>query len=206
MQVDRIEALLRVQPPDEPTYRRESLRSPRLAPAMRGSVRSRSLMTSAFPGPAVFAAVAVVALVLVLGSSTTSTPSASASPSPSPTETPSATVPPTTCHNDAPEWWAQWTTTSPDGTKTPVAITLTCQHAVAAAWDAVSNRVGITSAEFTMGVMCLPEMACPGAPPNTGQVVFHRTDGTGVYVTVQSDASGTVRPEPPAVWPSPSPS
>jgi hypothetical protein len=97
-------------------------------------------------------------------------------------------------------------TTSQDGTKTPVAITLTCERAIAAAWDAVSNRVGITSAEFTMGVMCLPEMSCPAAPPNTGQVVFHRSDGRGVYVTVQSDASGTVRPNAPAVWPIPSPS
>jgi hypothetical protein len=97
-------------------------------------------------------------------------------------------------------------TTSPDETKTPIAITLTCEHAVATAWDAVSNRVGITSAEFTMGVMCLPEMTCPAAPPNTGQVVFHRSDRKGVYVTVQSDASGSVKPNVPAVWPSPSPS
>ena len=75
-----------------------------------------------------------------------------------------------------------------------------------AAWNAVSDRVGITSAEFTMGVMCLPETGCPAAPPNTGQVAFHRSDGTGVYVTVQSGASGAVAPGPPAVWPSPSPS
>jgi hypothetical protein len=90
MQVDRIEALLRVQPPDEPTYRREPLRSPPLAPARSGPVRGRRLMTPAFPGAAAFAAVAVVALALVLGTSTTSTPSASPSPSPNVTQGSSA--------------------------------------------------------------------------------------------------------------------
>jgi hypothetical protein len=157
----------------------------------------------------------LVASMLVLLVSGCATPSPTgtlvsspplATPTETPGPTPSATVPPTTCHNDPPEWWAQWMTTSPDGTKTPVAIALTCENAVAAAWDAFSNRVGITSAEFTMGVMCLPEMSCPASPPNTGQVVFHRSDGKGVYVTVQSDASGTVAPNAPAVWPSPSPS
>jgi hypothetical protein len=120
--------------------------------------------------------------------------------------TPIGTVPPATCHNDPPEWWANSRTTAPDGSQVPVVITLTCGNAVVAAWSAVSDRAGITSAEFTMGVMCLPEMACPAAPPNTGQVVFHRSDSTGVYVTVQSDTSGTVSPDRPAVWPSPSPS
>lgn len=90
MQLERIEALLRVQPPDEPTYRREPLRSPPLAHARRGSVRGRRLMTPAFPGAAVLVAVAVVALALVLGNSTPSTPSASASPSPNATQRPSA--------------------------------------------------------------------------------------------------------------------
>ncbi len=81
MQVDRIEALLRLQPPDEPTYRREPLRSPPLAAARRGPIRGRRLMTPALPGAVVLAGVAVVALALVLGTSPTSTPRASASPS-----------------------------------------------------------------------------------------------------------------------------
>jgi hypothetical protein len=86
MQVERIEALLRAQPPDEPTYRREPLHSPPLALARLGSVRGRGLTTPALPMAAGLAAVAVVALAIVLGSSTTSAPSASASPSPSATQ------------------------------------------------------------------------------------------------------------------------
>lgn len=85
MRLERIEELLRVRPPDEPAYRREPLRSPRLVPATRGSVRGRRL-TPAFSGVAVLAAVAVVTITLVVGTTRTSAPSASPSPSPSATQ------------------------------------------------------------------------------------------------------------------------
>jgi hypothetical protein len=146
---------------------------------------------------------ALALLVSGCGAPSPSGPPVSVQPAETPVPTPRGIVPPTTCHNYSPEWWAKWRTTAPDGSQVPVAITLTCENAVVAAWNAVSDRAGITSAEFTMGVMCLPQMPCPAAPPNTGQVAFHRSDGTGVYVTVQSDASGTVSPDRPAVWPIP---
>jgi hypothetical protein len=115
-----------------------------------------------------------------------------ASPPGSPLGSTPASLPPVVCNNDRPEWWAQWKTAAPDGSQVPVVITLTCDAAVAAAWRFVNDPTNVTWVEFNMGGICLPEMTCPAAMPNIGQVVFHLRDGAGRYVDVAADAHGRV--------------
>src|SRR6476660_5157582 len=66
MQVERIEALLRSQPPDESTYRGELILGPRAVELDRQPVRGRWAATGTLAGIAVVAALVAV-VVTVLG-------------------------------------------------------------------------------------------------------------------------------------------
>ena len=135
-------------------------------------------------------AVAALTLLTAACAAPPPTPASLAPATGTPAPAPSAPLPPTTCNNAPPSWWTGWRSAGPDGSAVPVAITLTCEGAVRAAWALVQNPGDVVSAEFNMGDHCLPEMMCPASEPNTGQVVFHLRDGVGRYIVVSSDAAG----------------
>jgi hypothetical protein len=118
MRLERIEQLLRAQPPNEPTYRRELLLGPRIVKATRSEVAGRPVVSAALSTAAVFAVlVGLVVIALVVGPlaatpslgpspSTTASQASQASPpqgvipwidaTPTPSPTPEATADPRT--------------------------------------------------------------------------------------------------------------
>jgi hypothetical protein len=91
MRLERIESLLRSQPPDEPPYRGELLLGPRIVPATRGPVRGQRPIAGALAG-AVVVAVLVGLIVAVVGPFA-AVPSNGPSPSTAVTGSPEASPP-----------------------------------------------------------------------------------------------------------------
>lgn len=148
------------------------------------------------------AAVAVLSL-LVAGCAAPSpsappTQTAAMSPSPSPTASPAAAK--VVCDTNT----STWTTTNAAGSEVPLAITLTCEKAVAASKAVVPPDLAPVLIEFHFGRYCPPGMRCPAPLPNRGFVIF-RTDGSraDLLVSVSADAAGVVTVL--AVGPFPSP-
>jgi hypothetical protein len=75
----------------------------------------------------------------------------------------------------------------------PIAITLTCGNAVAAARDLVGPDLGIAYIEFGFGWWCPPGFFCAMSPPNVGHVIFHtRGRRPDIVVSVRADDAGRV--------------
>lgn len=113
--------------------------------------------------------------------------------------------PPAACATAIPDYWRTSISYAPGGKRLPpVAITLTCDHAVTAAWAALGSAIDVGTVEFGYGAYC-GDSPCPAMPPNTGYVAFRFKDGRTVLVGVQSDSLGRVTTDMPVtLQPSPS--
>ncbi len=143
-------------------------------------------------------------LVVLLGGSAAPAPTADPADATRPSAAAAAAASPTVvCATESPSW----TAVGADGSPVPVAVTLGCGQAVAAARALVGPDPSVVSIEFAFGRWCPPGAICSAARPNTGYVVFHRRVGLAdLVVSVQSDASGNVSAEAAAPISSPSPS
>jgi hypothetical protein len=119
--------------------------------------------------------------------STTASPSAS--PAPSPARVVKVACYPETSHR---------TTATASGSQAPVATTLTCDAAVAAA-EAAAAPPGLSFAyaEFRYGPVCRPDEKCIAALPNVGRVILYRCLSgdcrwPDLLVGVSADSSGRV--------------
>ena len=111
------------------------------------------------------------------------------------------------CDDNAPQGWHA----DASGSQVPDAITMTCEHAVAAAEDVVPPAPMTAFIEFSFGKWCAEQGApCGPAPPvNTGYVLFRNCVGRlcradDLVVVVSADAAGRVSAEQPQVAPKPS--
>ena len=141
--------------------------------------------------------------------SPTQTPAQATHPDriPSPTATASASAvaaePKVVCQPNA----STWSQTDANGSQVPIAITLTCENAVAAAKAVVGPDPAVAYIEFAFGSWCPPGTFCALSLPNTGHVVFHRKGLLpDLLVGVTADATGQVTATEPTPLPSPSPS
>lgn len=139
------------------------------------------------------------------------TPTASVSlavtpaPSPTPSASPVAAKPKVVCQSNT----STWSKTDANGSQVPIAITLTCENAVAAAKDVVGPQPALAYIEFAFGHWCPPGALCAISLPNTGHVVFHRKSlFPDLLVGVTADGTGKVTATQPVPLPlaSPSPS
>ena len=147
---------------------------------------------AASPTAATTSAVGPTLVAPAPSSSATGFPSASPAPSP-------AGAAKVACYPET----SRWTTTNADGSRVPVAITLTCDGAVAAAKAAVGPGLAFGYAEFRYGSVCRPGDRCIASLPNVGRVVLHRCVSDGcrspdLLVGVRADADGVVTTETPS--------
>jgi hypothetical protein len=121
------------------------------------------------------------------------TPTASAQPTPAPSAV--AAEPTVSCQT-----WV-WNHTPPPGT---VAITLTCENAVAAAKAVVGPDPAVTSIEFKFGLWCPPDRPCLAMMVlNGGYVIFHREGALpDLVVVVTADQAGKVTASGASIVPS----
>jgi hypothetical protein len=92
MKVERIEELLRSQPPDEPTLRGELLLGPRIVTHARPEFSVRPPAANALSGAAVLAVLVGLIVVALVSRPLAATPSSRSSPSPSTSELPEASA------------------------------------------------------------------------------------------------------------------
>jgi hypothetical protein len=87
----------------------------------------------------------------------------------------------------------RWTTTDAKGSQVPLAPTLSCDKAVAAAKVALGGDPAVYSIEFGYGPWCPPGAFCVLSLPNSGHVVFHRSGHLpDILVAVTADDAGNV--------------
>lgn len=134
-------------------------------------------------------------------------PTASVSPSvtlaPSPTASPVAAEAKVVCQPNT----STWSKTDANGSQVPIAITLTCENAVAAAKVVVGPQPALAYVEFAFGFWCPPGAFCAASLPNTGHVIFHRKSLLpDLLVGVTADDAGRVTATQPTPLPSPLPS
>jgi hypothetical protein len=127
-------------------------------------------------------------------------PSSSAigSPPASPTQSPAGAAR-VACYPET----SRRTTTGANGSQVPLAVTLTCEGAVAAAEAAAGPGLAFAYVEFRYGLGCRPGEKCIASLPNVGRVVLHRCVSDGcqspdLLVGVSADASGRVTAADPA--------
>ena len=102
---------------------------------------------------------------------------------------------------------SSWSKTEANGSQVPIAITLTCENAVAAAKAVVGPQPALAYIEFGIGFWCPPGASCAVALPNRGFVVFHRKSLLpDLLVNVTEDDTGKVTATQPRPLPLPSPS